>query len=497
MLQSRVSGILLHPTSLPGKFGIGDLGEPAFRFADFLQQSGQQLWQVLPLGPTGYGHSPYQSLSSMAGNPLLISLEGLVQDGWLSEADLAQAPRFPADRVDYGAVAPFKWDLLRKAARNFSAAPAHPLRPEFERFCAEKNAWLQGFAEFAALKDAKGGARWTEWPPGLKPDPERVRLHKFMQFVFFRQWRRLWQYCRERSIRVMGDIPIFVDHDSADVWANPALFDLDAAGLPRSVAGVPPDYFSETGQLWGNPLYRWEVMEQTGYQWWVDRVRGMLDQVDWIRLDHFRGFEKYYRIPAEARTAVEGTWVEGPGNRFFSSLEQALGRLPFIAEDLGYITPEVHALRDRWGFPGMRVLQFAFGNQHPDDPFKPHNFIRNCVVYTGTHDNDTTVGWLHGGIRDTTISAEQARAEREFALRYLNSDGREIHWDFIRAAIASVARVAVYPLQDVLGLGSEARMNTPAQPDGNWGWRFRQDRLTAEVATRLRELARTYGRLRT
>jgi 4-alpha-glucanotransferase len=489
----RISGILLHPTSLPGRYGIGDLGESAFRFVDFLQQTGQRLWQVLPLGPTGSGNSPYQCFSSMAGNPLLISPDLMAQEGWISPAELERAPAFPDDYVDFPAVASYKRRLLREAADNFFSARTAG-HDEFEEFCRAKGSWLERFAEFAALKEQNGGASWADWPAGARADGHEVMIQKFIQFAFFRQWRRLKAYCSERGILIMGDLPIFMDYDSADVWANPGLFDLDERGRPRFVSGVPPDYFSATGQLWGNPLYRWDVMEQTGYRWWIERVRALLEQVDLIRLDHFRGFEKHWEIPADAQTAVQGRWVEGPGDRLFAALEKALGKLPFVAEDLGYITPEVHALRDRWGLPGMRVLQFAFADPSPDDPFKPHNFIPNCVVYTGTHDNDTTVGWFRGGARDTTQSAEQARAEREFALRYLNSDGREIHWDFIRAALASVAGTAIFPLQDVLGLGSEARMNTPARRTGNWRWRYRREQLTEETIARLRELTWMYGR---
>ena len=490
----RISGIILHPTSLPGDHGIGSLGESAYRFADFLSGSGQRLWQVLPLGPPGYGNSPYQCYSSMAGNPLMISLEGLVEEGWLAPSDLRQAPDFPHRYVDFERVVPFKQALLKKAAANFFSHRSQPARDDFERFCSEKAAWLDRFAEFAALKGNSRGVSWTSWPRDLRADPRDVEAQKFIQYVFSRQWDALRKYCRERGIQIMGDVPIFVAHDSADVWANPELFDLDPEGNPRSVAGVPPDYFSATGQLWGNPLYRWDVMERNGYRWWIERVRSLFDQVDMVRLDHFRGFEKYYSIPAGSATAIGGQWAEGPGDRLFSALEKALGKLPFVAEDLGLITDEVHALRDRWDFPGMRVLQFAFCNDDPEDSFKPHNYIRNCVVYTGTHDNDTTLGWFHGGLKDTTMKAEQVRAERELAMRYLNSDGREIHWDFIRAALSSVAKIAIYPLQDVLGLGPEGRMNTPAHPDGNWRWRYEEGQLTPEVCARLGALSRLYGR---
>jgi 4-alpha-glucanotransferase len=321
-----------------------------------------------------------------------------------------------------------------------------------------------------------------------------VLEQKFMQFHFFRQWSALKKYCNERGIRIVGDVPFFVADDSADVWANPELFDLDETGRPRNVAGVPPDYFSATGQLWGNPLYRWNAMAETGYRWWIDRIRGVLDLVDVLRIDHFRGFEKYYAIPGGAKTAEHGQWLDGPGDRLFAALQAELGKLPFIAEDLGYITPEVHALRDRWGFPGMRVLQFAFTNESSTDYFKPYNYIPNCVVYTGTHDNDTTAGWFHHS-EYSTRTAEQARWEREFALRYVRTDGTLIHWDFIALAVSSVADTAIFPLQDVLGLGSEARMNIPAKAKMNWRWRFQEDQLKPELSEKLRLLNRIYGRL--
>lgn len=479
----RQSGILLHPTSLPGEFGIGDLGEEAFRFADFLAESGCGLWQVLPLGPTGFGHSPYQAYSAMAGNPLLVSLPPLVKRGLLAPEDLASHPSFPAGRVDFDAVIPWRRRLLETAARAFFRKG--PPDPQFERFCAEEDAWLDPFARFSALREANGGAAWTEWDPRIVPGEEDAQLQKFIQFEFFRQWRELRAYCRGRGIRIIGDLPIFVAHDSADVWAHRALFDLDERGFPLTVAGVPPDYFSATGQLWGNPLYRWEEMERTGYRWWIERVRAALETADIVRLDHFRGFEKYYEIPAGAADATRGRWVAGPGDRFFEALQAALGPLPFIAEDLGYITPEVLALRDRWGFPGMRVLQFAFGDQSRTNPHKPYNFTRNSVVYTGTHDNDTTAGWF---------ASAGTRGEAEAALRYMGTDGGDGVGDLVRLALGSVADTAVVPMQDILGLGTEARMNTPSTVGGNWCWRMFPDALTAPAAARLREMNRRYGR---
>ncbi|HYK87501.1 MAG TPA: 4-alpha-glucanotransferase [Acidobacteriota bacterium] len=490
----RKSGILLHPTSLPGRCGIGDFGTWAYRFADFLMEGGQRLWQVLPLGPPGYGNSPYQCFSSMAGNPLLVSLQTLVEQGLLNADDVKPSRAFASTHVDFGAVIPFKTALLRKAAQAFFRRGHSELHREFHQFCTEEASWLDRYAVFAALKEKNGGVAWTHWKHRGKPDSQDVRDQKFVQFEFFRQWRALKKYCNERGIQIIGDLPIFVAHDSADVWGNPELFDLDKDGNPRTIAGVPPDYFSATGQCWGNPLYRWDAMAATGYRWWIDRVRSMMQLVDVIRIDHFRGFEKFYEIPGDATTAVNGRWMEGPGDKLFTAMEKELGRLPFIAEDLGFITAEVHALRDRWGFPGMRVLQFAFGNPSPSDPFKPYNFVRNCVVYTGTHDNETTVGWFHG-IGESTLSAENERAERKRALLYMHSDGREVHWDFIRLALASVADIAVFPLQDALGLGSEARMNRPAIAENNWHWRFEEKQLKPELSNKLHLMCELYGRL--
>jgi 4-alpha-glucanotransferase len=485
----RKSGILLHPSSLPGEWGIGELGRWAYRFVDFLVESGQQLWQILPLGPAGSGHSPYQAFSSVACNPLLISLQTLVDRGWLSPEDLEETPDFPESSVDFETVIPFKTVLIKKAAAVFFQNDSDPLHREFQEFCDRQKSWLNPYAEFAALKELNANVAWTDWNLKTVDDVRHILDQKFIQFEVFREWECLKRYCNERGIEIIGDLPIFVAHDSADVWANPELFDLDEKGRPETVAGVPPDYFSKTGQCWGNPLYRWDVMEKTGYRWWIERIRIMLEQVDIIRLDHFRGFEKFWEIPAGSETAVNGRWRDGPGNHFFEALAEALGKLPFIAEDLGYITPEVHALRDRWRLPGMRVLHFAFGDESAGNPHKPYNFIRNCVAYTGTHDNNTTAGWLAGEDR------EYASYEIERALRYLGIDEKDAVWGLIRLLLASVADTAILPMQDVLGLGSEARMNTPATIEGNWLWRMLPDQLKPEVASRLRELNRVYGRL--
>jgi 4-alpha-glucanotransferase len=486
--MARKSGILLHPTSLPGNSGIGDLGHWAYRFADFLSESSQQLWQILPLGPTGFGNSPYQTWSSIAGNPLLISLDALVDNGWLAEEDLKKAPTSDdASFVDFDAVAHFKHPLLRKAARTFFTARPAGLFQEFEKFCLENGSWLDAFARFAALREANCEAPWTEWSAAKSAGEQTIEEHKFIQFEFHRQWLGLKQYCNNLGVKIIGDVPIFVAHDSADVWDSRWLFDLDEKGNSGHVAGVPPDYFSETGQLWGNPLYLWNEMAHDGYAWWINRIRAAMRLVDIVRLDHFRGFEKFYQIPAGADTAVDGRWVNGPGDRLFQALNKAIGKLPFIAEDLGYITTEVRALRDRWGFPGMRILQFAFSDELRDNPHKPHNFIKNCVVYTGTHDNDTTAGWF---------ADEATRAASKYALAYMRSDGAEPVWDFIRLAIGSVADTVILPMQDVLGLGSESRMNTPSTTKSNWKWRMTVDALRSELAIKLRDMNRLYGRLR-
>jgi len=490
--MARKSGILLHPTSLPGDSGIGDLGHRAYRFADFLAESGQQLWQILPLGPTGFGNSPYQAWSSIAGNPLLISLDALVDNGWLTAEDLLEAPpsSVAASSVDFDAVAHFKHPLLRKAARTFFQARPAVLFQEFEKFCLENASWLDAFAGFAALREANCEAPWTEWKAVKSAGEQAIAEHKFIQFEFHRQWLALKQYCNSLGVKIIGDVPIFVAHDSADVWDNRWLFDLDEKGNPGHVAGVPPDYFSETGQLWGNPLYLWNEMARDGYAWWINRIRAAMRMADIVRLDHFRGFEKFYQIPAGSDTAVDGTWVKGPGDRLFQALSNALGRLPFIAEDLGYITPEVRALRDRWGFPGMRILQFAFSDELRDNPHKPYNFIKNSVVYTGTHDNNTTAGWFAD---ETTRAAGKIV---DGALAYMGSVGSEPVWDFIRLALGSVADTVILPMQDVLGLGAEARMNTPSTTENNWKWRMTADDLRPELAIKLRDLNRLYGRLK-
>lgn len=486
---------------------MGEIGPQAERFADALQEMGQRLWQVLPLGPTGYADSPYQSLSTFAGNPLLISFERLMEDGLLSPARVRHFPVFPEDFVDFGPVIEARMAVLDTVCRSFDRRASPALKEVFEQFCIQNADWLEDFALFFALKQAHDLKPWTTWEPELaQRDPHALRAArrkyatairrvKLRQFLFFHQWHRLREYCHARDIQIIGDIPIFVAHDSADVWSHPELFYLDEKGHPTLVAGVPPDYFSATGQLWGNPLYRWDVHKATGYAWWISRIRKMLELVDIIRIDHFRGFEAYWEIPATEKTAIHGRWVKGPNADLFEALQNTLGRLPIIAEDLGVITPEVEALRDRFQFPGMRVLQFAFGNDAKAADYRPESYPPNCVVYTGTHDNDTTVGWFHSEPgKNSTRSKEDIEKERAAILAYLKSDGREIHWDLIRLAYQSNADTAIVPLQDVLGLGSEARMNVPGTESGNWRWRFRWDMLTPEIKARLRAITEQSGR---
>jgi 4-alpha-glucanotransferase len=502
----RASGILLHPTSLPGRLGIGDLGSEAHRFADFLASAGQRLWQMLHLGPAGYSNSPYQCLSVFAGNPLLISLERLVEDKFLEPGDLQDTPSFPEHSVDYGAVIKFKTPLLRKSFEIFKMKASPAEREQFEAFIDQNAAWLRTYSLFMALKEAHDLAAWNTWEEDLRKRKAKslerwtkrlsheIRCHEYQQYQFFKQWSELKNYCNGHGIRLIGDMPIFTALDSAEVWAHPEMFCLDGSGKPTVVSGVPPDYFSKTGQLWGNPLYHWDVMAKESYAWWIERFRATHALVDIIRLDHFRGFEKYWEVPGTDTTAMNGRWVPGPGADLFETVEKALGALPIIAEDLGVITPEVDALRDQFGFPGMRVLQFAFGNDPKADDYKPHNYPRNCVVYTGTHDNNTTLGWFGSELEDSTQSKEEKEGERRLALKYLGSDGTEINWDFIRLALMSVADTAIIPMQDVLGLGSEAKMNLPATTEGNWRWRFTSDLLSDEIKDRLKQLTILYGR---
>ena len=472
----RSSGILLHPTSLPGANGIGELGNEALAFVDFLKSAGQTVWQVLPLGPTGYGDSPYQCFSAFAGNPLLISTDRLLENGYLTRSDLANRPPFPAERVDYGWVIDWKLPLLARAAERFFDSGKE--RVAFSSFMKKHGWWLDEYARFMADK---------------QPFPEDAQ--RYWQFEFFRQWCDLKNYANARGIRIMGDLPIYVAGDSAEVKNNPELFQVNSHGRPLFVAGVPPDYFSATGQLWGNPIYRWDVMRAQGYQWWVARFRHTMELFDFMRLDHFRGFEAYWQVPATEKTAINGEWVKGPGAELFAAVERELGPLPIVAENLGVITDEVEAIRRQFGYPGMSVLQFAFGTDPQAPTFRPHNYPREVVAYTGTHDNDTTVGWWNSTANaDSTRSEADIEGEREFTRAYLRTDGREINWTFVETIMASVADTVLIPLQDVLGLGSEARMNLPGRGEGNWHWRFETGALKPQQAARLKQLAALYDR---
>ena len=501
--RGRASGILLHPSSLPGPHGIGDLGATAVAFLDWLRDAGQGLWQVLPLGPTGYGDSPYACFSSFAGNPLLVSLDALATWEIVHPRELQDIPLFPAGRVDYGAVISWKIPLLHRAAARFLQKVPGDLRPRFDVFCDAEAWWLDDYCLFTAIKARHPGAWNRDWPrelalrePGalarvrkeLAADAEEERA---IQFFFFSQWDEVRAAAVKRGVQIIGDLPIFAAPDSADVWTHRDLFLLDQQGRPTVVAGVPPDYFAATGQLWGNPLYDWEAMRRQGFRYWVDRIRRACRLHDLIRVDHFRGFDACWSVPASAPTAAAGSWVEVPGRALFDTLRQELGELPLIAEDLGVITPAVEALRERFGFPGMRILQFAFdkgeaGSLDPGNRFLPHNHSFDSVVYTGTHDNDTTRGWFE----------KRTAEETGYLERYAGRLDPEIHWRFIRMAMASVCRFAVIPLQDVLGLGSEARTNTPGTSGtGNWSWRAGAEALDPAAAARLRGLASIYGRI--
>ena len=492
----RACGVLLHPTSLPGPHGSGDFGAAAYDFVDWLVAAGQRLWQILPLGGVGAGNSPYMSTSAFAGNVLLIDLVDLHRRGWLEANDVEINPSFQRQRTDFVAVAPYRMARLERAAIRFAADASTVERAQYDAFCHAQNEWLDDYALFMTLADTLGWRDWCEWPaPLARREPAalraatnehslRVSFWKFCQWCFFTQWLRLKAYANERDVEMVGDTPIFVAYQSADVWTRPELFELDDQGRPLVVAGVPPDLFTETGQRWGNPLYRWSEHTKDGYAWWVERIRRTFELVDIVRIDHFRGFCGYWEIPAHEPTAERGRWLPGPGTALFKAITSALGTMPIIAEDLGVVTPDIALLRKEFALPGMRILQFAFGSDSTD-PFLPHNHERDTVVYPGTHDNDTTQGWW----------AKTTEAERQFARAYLNTDGREIHWDLIRAACASVADTAVIPMQDILGLGSEHRMNFPGRSEGYWEWRFSWSQVEPAHAQRMAEMCRLYGRL--
>jgi len=494
----RTSGILLHPTSLSSSYGIGDFGPAAYDFIDFLKSSGQSLWQMLPTGPTGYGDSPYQSLSAFAGNAMLISPDLLIEEGLLTTEDL-EALIFSAERVEYENVIPYKNRLLKKAFEHFKRQPDHRFHAPYQAFCAEQKQWLDDFTLFLTLKSQHKNRPWTEWPAPLRMRQpkalakfavsfdDEIELNRFIQFLFFYQFEQLHRYAAEHQVKLIGDMPIFVAHDSSDVWSHPEWFKLDKQGEPTVVAGVPPDYFSETGQRWGNPLFNWEVLQAEGYSFWIDRVSQLSKMFDFVRIDHFRGFASYWEIPADEETALNGQWKSGPGKDLFDAIEAALGEeTAIIAEDLGIITQDVTDLLDALPYPGMAVLQFGFESMASDDAssFLPHNLKVNQVVYTGTHDNDTVWGWWN----------KQPEEVHDFLRRYLNTDANSIHMDMIRVAFSTVCTMAIFPAQDLLGLGSEACMNRPGTTDGNWQWRLIQTRLDEAVAADLLSLTMLYGR---
>jgi 4-alpha-glucanotransferase len=492
-LNQRAAGVLLHITSLPGPHGIGDFGPAAYHFVDWLQLAGQRLWQLLPMTPIGHGNSPYQSVSAFAGSPLMVAFEPLVARGWLTVGPL---PAFDAHKVDFDAVIPWRMARLRDAGAGFAAGASAADRAAFAEWCRAEAPWLDDYALFMALEVAHAGNPWWQWNPALASreaaaleaaradHAAEIGFWQFVQWCFETQWHALKTYANARGVAVMGDLPIFIANHSADCWARPDLYFLDAHFQPTVVAGVPPDFFSTTGQRWGNPLYRWDRLAAEGYAWWIARVQRAITQADVFRIDHFRGFAGYWEVPAASPTAIEGRWVPGPGKALFDAIEAALGPLPIVAEDLGVITPDVEALRDGCGFPGMRILQFAFGDD-ATHAFLPHNYVPNTVVYTGTHDNDTLRGWWEGS----------TDRERSFAGSYVGADTHDLHWAMIRTACNSVARLAIFPLQDVLGLDAGHRMNTPGLMGGaNWTWRFDWAMVSPRVNHELGRISAASGR---
>lgn len=494
---ARLSGVLLHPTSLPSLYGIGDLGQDAYDFIDFLEASGQHIWQILPLSPTGFGDSPYQSFSAFAGQPLLISPDHLMELGLLKDGDICDAKIENDGHIDYGNVISKKTALFHKAYETFLKEMDRFLTESYNAFCEANKDWLFDYSLFMALKDVHGGQAWLSWEESYRNPKtsfkkklakrltKEMGYYSFLQFLFFEEWFAVKKYANEKGIQIIGDLPIFVSMDSADVWANQHLFQLDSKGYPTAVAGVPPDYFCETGQLWGNPLYNWTAHKKEKYAWWIRRIKNQLSLTDYLRIDHFRGFEAYWSVPAGEETAMNGKWIKGPGDDLFLNMQKALGKsLPIIAEDLGVITPEVEALRDRFHFPGMKVLQFAFDSEE-ESTFLPHRLTTtNCICYTGTHDNDTAKGWYETA----------PEIYRDKVRRYMNTDGKRIHWDFIRTCLGTIATYAIFPLQDVLGVGTEGRMNCPGVAAGNWSWRYTKDALSEDLAKDLYKITKLYGR---
>ena len=497
-MNRRGSGLLLHISSLPSPFGIGDLGPWAYKFADFLAETKQGFWQILALNPTepAYANSPYHSMSAFAGNPLFISPELLVRDGLLAREDVEPLSDFPEQRVDYETIIPYKKRIFYRAYESFRKITDNH---DYETFCGDNAHWLEDFTLFVALKAHFPGRVWSEWPPEIRDRErgalqslkkqlhERIEMEKFIQYIFFKQWSAFKAYCNQKSIQIIGDMPIYVDYNSTDLWVNPEIFKLDEEKRPYVVAGVPPDYFSKTGQLWGNPVYRWETLKSTGYAWWIHRAEHQMKLFDLVRLDHFRGLVGYWEVPAGESTAINGRWVEAPAEDFFGVLLKRFPYLPVIAEDLGFITPDVREVVRRFDFPGIKVLLFAFGEDFPANPYIPHNLARNCVMYTGTHDNNTVRGWFEN---------EATSKEVQRFYRYLGREApaEEIHWEFIRLTMMSVADTVILPVQDILGIGEEARMNRPATTQGNWQWRLLPAQLTPRLSRRLLEMTEIYGR---
>jgi len=499
LMEQRKSGLLLHMTSLPSIYGIGDMGPGAFQFADFLAESGQRIWQILPLNPTdpAHGNSPYSSISAFGCNPLLISLELLVRQGFLEQKDLDSFPDFPEGYIDYNTIVPLKKQLFSRIHDNIRA---QELPEDYQHFCSENIYWLHDFVLFVALKEHFQGRPWNEWPIEIRdrhPDSlqimeerlgYRIEQEKILQYLFHKQWFSLKEYCLQKNIQILGDIPIYVNYDSADVWTHPALFKLDESKKPTVVSGVPPDYFSETGQLWGNPVYRWDVLREIGYDWWLQRLKHNLSLFDVVRIDHFRGLAAYWEISAKETTAINGKWIQGPGKDFLYTIRNHFPSLPIIAEDLGVITPDVTELMEHFNLPGMKLLVFAFGDDLSGNPYIPHNHIKNCLIYTGTHDNNTVKGWF-----EKEITPDVRKRIFQYFGREIETE--EIHWEMVRLAMMSVANIAILPMQDILGLGSEARMNLPASANGNWQWQLLQEQLTPNLTAKLLEMTRLYGRL--
>jgi 4-alpha-glucanotransferase len=493
--MKRSSGILFHPTSLPGRYGIGTLGKAAFEFVDFMVRSKQKIWQILPLGPTGYADSPYQCFSSNAGNPLLIDLDTLVEEGFLTSQEIESVPVFGDDKVDYGRLIELKYPLLKKAANTFFERFAPETRKGYQDFTRANAHWLNDYALFMALKEHFNQEPWYKWETPLKLKSihslpnylvllnDSIEFHKFIQYLFFKQWMAVKQYANEKGVKIMGDIPLYVALDSVDAWSMPEIFQFNKDKNPVAVGGVPPDYFSATGQLWGNPLFNWDTLKRDGYRWWINRIKANLVLYDIIRIDHFRGFAGFYAVPYGEETAIKGEWLPGPGKELFETIKRELGNLPIVAEDLGVMTPDVEDLRDSFNLPGMKILQFAFDSGEEND-FLPHNYPKNCVVYTGTHDNDTVVGWL----------SKAKEEDKKYLREYLNSTGQDLVWDLIRVAMASVADTAVFPMQDLLVLGNDARMNLPGTTSNNWQWRAKRSDFSSELAERLARMTVLYGR---